>query len=1145
MNIINRHTERNLSQKNRLPVSLLAILLTCCFAIGSFLPASALPADFYAASSRLASGKWAKIQVKATGMQFISNAQLKNLGFADPAKVNVYGFGGRLLSEDLNDAMPDDLPPIASLQTPSGIIFFGHAAESWRRAPESGMKYRHSLNPYSDSSYYFISDTDPQRFSPELTSNLPTASTLEVIESFTERAMHEQDLIAPAETGRLLLGEDFRTQSSRSFQFSLPGNTGDAMVRVAMGAKVTNGQSSFIVSANGSDLPSTASDRIAGINSSEVFINMASSVKKVQGAGEKLNLTIKYNYSGAIFTAALDYIEVEYSRPIKIDNDELYFYVSPAEESIVMVKGFKEDSRVWDVTDPADVKEIKVAYDNGSATFTVPAGYREYVAFHPQSVKRTVTPAGQVANQDLHAMEAPGMLVVAPDQYLDAARRLARLHKETDGLDVAVVTPTQVYNEFSSGVPDVTAFRKLLKMWYDRAGGDPDRYTRYCLLMSRPTYDNKMATQTVRNAGYPRIPIWQSPNGYSEQSSYSTDDYIGMLADNTRSFIIDNQPLHVAVGRFPVKSVAEANAAVAKLEKYVKNPVYGSWRNSVMVIADDQDNGDHLNQAEKVISGMRSTSNGRDYLYEKLYLDSYPLVMSGTGATYPQATRRMLDKINEGVAFIDYIGHANPREWGHEKLLTWSDIKALSNTNLPFIYAATCEFMNWDADAVSGAEELWLKPDAGIIGMICPSRKVYIALNGDLNIATSPYIFPDNSLKPNRIGDFMIAGKNYKNESNKLRYGLMGDPAMALPSPSFKLVVDAVDGKPVGEEADLPVIKARSKTLVTGHIADAAGNTVTDFNGEIDVRLYDAEKVVETLGNGTDGVVIPYNDRKTRLAVTKTKASAGQWSAELLLPSEIENNYSPALLSLYAYDDKGREANGSFEDFYVYGIDESAPDDNEGPAIAEFYLNTPSFKSGDEVGPAPIVYARFSDPSGINLSDAGIGHNMTLSLDGKKVFDDLSSCFTPDPASPESGSIAYPLSGVEPGKHDLTLTVWDNANNSSSSTLSFAVSASWQPSISGLSTDVSPASSSVSFLIDTDAPAGAAQCRLEVFNLLGRKVWSETVDASASSSVSVFWNLRDFSGTRVPRGIYLYRATILTGEGAEISKTNKLAVTAG
>ena len=1126
---------------NHIHVNLKHFYLSFISLILTTLSSWALDPGYFAPSSVLAEGRWVKVEVKETGMQFISNTTLKSLGFSNPDKVNVYGYGGRMLPERLDTSTPDDLPVVVSLRTPSGIVFFGHSSIDWQLS--SRGIYTHVANPYSDCSYYFISDRDEERPTAVAREDLDARSS-EVISTFTECLVHEQDILAPSNSGRVILGEDFRTQRNRTFNFQLTDNTGNATVTTLFGAKVSNGTSTVKVTGNGS---ASTSMTIPGISNSDIFLNRSSCTLSLPEAEERLAIEVAYTNSGTLFTAALDYIEVTYPRELRLRNEELYFRLSPAAASEVVLQNCSESTVLWDVTDPVKPLSVTLHKDNsGSYRFVTPGGARNYVAFNPSRVARMATGAGIVRNQDLHAMEAPGMLVVAPEQFRTQAQKLADIHAASDGLKVTVVSPEEVYNEFSSGTPDVTAFRRLLKMWYDRAGGNPGDYTAFCLLFSRPTYDNKLQTPVVKRAGYPRIPIWQEPGIFTEAGSYSTDDYIGMLDDQEGSLNMGSAKIRVAVGRMPVKSVAEAENAIAKLEKYLLSPNLGNWRNNVMVIADDQDKAQHLKQAETVIQNMQMSENGADLVYEKLYLDAYPLGYSGQGAVYPEAKQRMMDKIAEGVSLIDYIGHANTRSWGHENLLTWTDITSMSNRNLPFLYAATCNFLQWDADEVSGAEEMWLNPEAGVIGMICPSRKVYISANGTLNAYTASWMFKRGADGlPLRLGEIMINGKNDSSgDTNKLRYAFMGDPSMRLPYPGYKVMIDGINGVSTDSD-DYPELKARSRVTLSGCVTDKAGAIAEDFNGTVDIQLYDAEKVIETYGNGEDGEISTYNDRKTRLYTGRTTVKNGRWETEFIMPSEIENNYSPALFSLYAMNEEGEEANGSLERLYVYGFDTSAIDDNEGPAITDFYLNEPGFREGSSIGPNPVVYATLSDESGINLSEGGIGHRMTLSIDGKEWHEDLNLYYSPDIESFEKGKLSYPLQGIEPGDHTLTLTVWDNANNSSSSTLSFTVRADWKPGITELSTDVNPASTSVNFLISVDGSVGQMPCKLEVFDLGGKLLWSTQTSGFSESmnSLSYRWDLRDNNGRRVPRGIYLYRSTVTTPEGHVVTKTNKLAVT--
>lgn len=1102
----------------------------------------AFSASHYAENSALSQGDWAKIEVTETGMQFISDATLRNLGFSDPEKVNVFGYGGQLIPDDLDS--PDDLPVVGSLRVQGGIVFFGKGALNWdTNSDVPGKKYNHIAHPYSDRTFYFVSDVLSERKLPEEAEALKAEG--DEITTFLERLVHEQDLTSPMESGRLMLGEDFRTTPARSFKFQLPGNIGNALVVTAFGCKTSGGTSSISLTANGKQLSATSSDKMGSSDSKIVILTKTS--KEVVDPGTSLDLGIKFNGSGTVSIAALDYIEVEYPRALNMGSGELYFYLDPIYPSQVKLEGATANTQVWDVTDVTNPILLPSNLTGNSLSFVVNSGYREYIAFDPTRISRAVLPGDKVANQNIHAMEAPGMLVVSPKEFLSAAQRLVDIHRQSDGLEVLVLTPEEIYNEFSSGKPDLSAFRKLLKMWFDRAMENQDLdYTKYCLLMSRPTYDNKMVTQAVQKSGYPRIPIWQSPTGETATTSYSTDDYIGMLDDVYGSFNIGTAIIHVAVGRMPVKSLNEANTAIDKLEEYVLNPDFGAWRNNLIVIADDQDNATHLNQAEKVVETLRSSEFGRSFIYEKLYLDSYPLEYTGVGASYPLATERLLNKWKEGTAFIDYIGHANTKGWGHEYLLTWPNIVAMDNSRLPYIYAATCEFLRWDADDVSGGEVLWLMPNSGVIGMICPSREVLITANGVLNQSTAQFMFDrDEEGKPLRSGDIMVRGKNQSNTgTNKLRYGLMGDPSMRMPWPEYRIVVDSINGVDLEEAGEYPVLKARSTVKVSGHLADESGNPMSDFNGVAEISLFDAEKVVTTNANGSDGVVSLYNDRKTRLFVGRTKVVNGEWSTEFMMPAEIENNYMPALLSLYANDEMGREANGYSEKLYVYGYDTTAPEDFTGPKIIELYLDSPSFVSGDAVSPNPTLVAKFYDESGISVSEAGIGHNITLELDGKTFYEDVAQYYLPDENESGAGSVTYALTDIDQGSHSLKFTVWDNANNSTSETIEFSISALWKPSIETLTTDVNPATSSVNFIVATDGSTSSMECNIEVYDLWGKRIWRQQAPSMSKTSARTVlgWDLCDSGGARIPGGIYLYKATVKTDTGATVTKTKKLIV---
>lgn len=1142
---------RYIEMRYKIKISTLPALVAIMFALAICTPSAfALPASKYAATSRLASGRWVRVSVSNTGMQRITAAQLRQMGFTDPSKVNVYGYGGRRLSENLTASMPDDLPLQPCVRADGGITFWGVGTvgvDTYYNEFQPDIIWRQSQNPYSTKSYYFLSDCDPGDTAMPVIESAARAEA--PLTTFTDLAYHEVETVNQGESGTLYLGEDFRTQTSQTFTLDIPGRAADEVaLDVSFGVKTSNGSASILVYADGNRLPSLSSDVFAGISSGTVFIRQQNGVRTVPVKSDRLQVRIDFQAGGALQTARLDYILVNYKRHLRIDSDGyLYFGLGRNRSQVsdvVAVDGADASLRIWDVTDHAAPVEMQYTLEGSRAMFRADLRTeRRYIAFRSDAVCATPVSEGAVANQDLHSLAAPDMVIITPAQYREQSERIAEMHRTTDSMSVLVLTPEEIYNEFASGSPDVTAFRKLLKMWYDREGKPG-----YCLLMGRPTYDNRGITDAVKQSGYPRMPIWQSSTGSSQNTSYSTDDYIAMLDDNDTNLKMDRAKLRVSVGRMPVKSETEARQMVDKLIKYVTEPDFGAWRNQVMILADDQDNGIHLDQAEDVYKAMRGTETGRNYRYERLYLDSYPLTQTGTGAGYPTARERFYKMLDQGVMYLDYIGHANPKSWTHEGLVRYDDIIGMSNTRLPIIYAATCEFANWDQDDISGAEIMFLNPSHGVIAMVSACRPVYISPNGVLNEITHKFLFEPSEAPGGiiRLGDVYRLGKNAMTmtDDNKLRYLLMGDPALRIPVPTLQVAVDSIAGAPLTAESDAPVLAGGSRVEVSGRITDQSGATVTDFNGVLIPMLYDAERVIETNGNGSEGVKSLYNDRKNLLYTGKVKVIAGEWKTTLQLPEEIDNNYSPAMLSLYASSDSGAEAHGSTEHLYVYGWTDNTSD-KEGPEILSIGLNNSAFKDGTTVNTTPVFLASVRDESGINISQSGIGHQITLTLDGTKTFDDVADYYEPDLEDSSAGDIRYVMPELEPGDHSAALTVWDNAGNSTTATINFRVSLSQRPTIYDVTTDVNPASTSVTFTISHDRPRTPTECRVEVFDLSGSKIWSSsTTSMSDAAEATSTWNLTDGAGRRVPRGIYLYRATVVTQDGIEATKTKKLAVTA-
>lgn len=1116
----------------------------------------ALDRSHYASSSALSSGRWVKVRVSGTGMHRVSASQLKSMGFKDASKVNVYGYGGNIISSALTAAQPDDLPmqPVVRLSD-GGIVFYGVGTVA-EYIDDKGQ-ISHEQNYFSTASYYYLSDRETDKTTPEAIEPSGTVSG-DIIDAVPVMVVHERELEAAGPSGRILLGEDFRSVTKQNFSLEIPGRKAETPVEltVRMGAKSAGGTNVYSVTANSAHAGDVNISGLRGSYSEvhSVLDSLKTTVTPLDNS-EKLDIEIAYTPSGAqvVYMSRLDFIKVTYTRSLHFANNEIAFpYASRNGGETLRITGGDATTQLWDVTDAAAPRRINVTPgSDGSLQFNALPGARKYIAFTPAGVTDEVSGAVQVRNQDLHALETPDMVIISPEQFLNQALRIAQMHSDDDGMDVVVLKPEDVYNEFSSGSPDASAFRKLLKMWYDR---DPGKI-KYCLLIGRATYDNRQLTATVKNAGYPRLPIWQSVNSSSETSSFCSDNFIGMLDDCER-LAMGTAKVRVAVGRMPVKNASEATQAVDKLINYVESSDLGSWRNQVMVIADDADGGDHLRQAQKVITAMEGQGNGENFMYERLYLDSYPLGTASTSKSYPDARKRMFKILNDGVGFIDFIGHGNPTSLTHENLLTYTDVTSMTNKRLPIMLAATCEFMRFDSDNISAAEIMWLNNKGGTIAFIAANRKVYITQNGMFNEAIGKNFFRrDAEGHARRLGDVYIGGLNDypATDDNRHRYALMGDPALKIVSPELCVAIDEIDGvalADIHDAGDYPVLTARSKVKVKGRVTDADGALLDDFNGRVVPTVFDAERAITTYGHPSvgedDGKVMTYNDRKNRLFTGSFAVKGGLWEATVIIPEEIDNNYSPALLNMYAYSDDLREANGATTQFYVYGYAEDSEDrDTTDPEILGIGLNSYMFRDGGIVNSSPLFVAKVRDDSGINISSSGIGKQMTLIVDGRRIYEDLVDQFTPDPDDYLAGEVQYTIPTLDDGDHQLMFTVWDNAGNNTSRTLDFKVKSDMQPSVN-VYTDASPATAGVTFYVAPDLPLEGTHCHIGVYDLSGRMIWdAQAVDSgNPATPMQARWDLTDRGGARVARGIYIYRCTVTDGKGGETVVAKKLAVAA-
>lgn len=1112
----------------------------------------ALPSSAYTTESVLAEGRWIKVSVTGSGIHQITYADLQSWGFT-PSKVKIYGYGGAMLPEKFSDPYIDDLPEIPVLRTSSRILFYAQGTTEWE---SSSSGFTHTQNPYATAGYYFITENDtPAAVIPTVEDN--TARQAASTTRFDDYALHESELYNIGNMGRNLYGEDFMYTTTRDFTFDIPGITGDVTMQVNFVTKLAT-SAKLTIRHNGTDLTAGDANNIPAFSGSDDWYYTAGKLATIKKTftphpSDPDVITLQLKATSPV-VARLDYIRLRMERELKLYDGKVQFRSLSAANSYKRYNINAEGSgtvHVWDVSNPAEPFEINASRSGNTISFTPSQpGIFEYVAFDENALYPSVQYAGEVQNQNLHGLERADLVIISPSQFYQQARRLAEFHLEHDNISSMIVSPELIYNEFASGKPDATAYRRFMKMFYDRAeeSGDKSLYPRYLLLFGDGSCDNRHITEQWQGYNYPFLLTFQSEESLDERRGYVTDDYFAFLEDSDGSDLLSDKPV-IGVGRFPVRTVAEATTAVDKLISYSTSTDYGMWKNDICLVADDGNASQHMEQSDDLADIINT--NHPEFFPTKIYIDAYTKQGASSGGTYPEAKEDMMQQLDNGVLILNYVGHGSANGWTDEKILTMQDIKKLYIKRLPLFITATCDFSRFDALTNSGGEELFLNSRGGGIALVSTSRVAYMSQNAVYNRMLITHIFDrDDDGRRYRLGDALRLSKcsvtdYYGRDMNKLNFILLGDPAMQLAFPQYKVKVTEINGQAVtGNPSDI-TMQARAEITVKGIILDEEGNKDEAFNGTIEQRLYDSETEITTHGNGDGGTPYTFKRRTNKLYSGSDKVENGEFSFTFKMPKELNYTDEPGLLNLYAYDaSRGIEAQGTSKDFTVNGMDTGAEADTEGPTIEYFYLNTSSFSYGATVNETPVFIAQVYDKSGINVSGIGLGHDMTLKIDDSSNMEYvINNYFTSSPGDFGRGTVQYQLPTLSPGQHTLTFKVWDTEGNSSEKSTVFTVDTGLEPEIIMLYTDKNPVREQANFYIRHDRPDMLVDVKITVYNLTGTELWSTKVESISDmwTTEPVTWDLTDTSGKRVPPGIYIYKAEANT-EGSRISSESKKIV---
>lgn len=1126
-------------------------------------PDSSSERSSWAENSVLKNGTWFKFKIPQKGIYEITYQELIDLGIISapiPSEsLGIYSNPSEMLSYFVGETVMDDLVELPTklkindtgLFGPGNSISFYAEANGKIKYDEDKGVWKNEVNLYSDTNYVFLSiDTDSRKV---LTEDLSIAP-IEFMYDYTRIIHHEKEWLNFIKSGRNWYGEKFEdSKLEYSHSYNKPKSKPVAFtLNYNLCARSEVSTDNVISVSINSDTVSDASISKVSEEYYNNYVNFGSKTVNLFYIGEEDSYDLKFEYHQKDNPLAwIDYYTINSNERIVSLNSQFYFKIldNTKANTEVNVLSSASNFEVWDVTDLKNVFTVKSTKNDSGCTFTSNLDtIRDFIVVEDQTYLKPIFDS-KITNQNLHAAKASNYIVLTTKNFESQAKEIIQLHEEHDNLSGQFYFVDEIFNEFSSGRPEAIALRNFIKSIYEKGKGTDDSL-KYVLLFGDGSFDPKNRISMNVNL----IPTYQSDNSIKLTRSYVTDDFFGLMDDGEGDYEAGDL-LDLGIGRLPVSSTYQANNVVEKLKNYYdiypevssvndyEKSIYtskGSWRNNILFVADDEDRNIHMRQAREIADRVDTIVSNLNQ--KKVFLDAFEQINTSNGVRSPGANQKLMELLDEGVLIVNFNGHGGELGWMDERIYMIEDIKEMSNkTKLPLFMTATCEFSRFDApEHLSAGELLVLKPDGGAIALFTTVRLVFSAPNFRLN--ETFYKVLQQSIKDNKLalGDLFKTTKVVNDGGNNDRnFTLLGDPAMRLSLPVFKTVLDSVK---LGE-LSTDTIKSLSSPTIYGSVLNESNEVAEDYNGWVEIQLFDKEKYIITIGTDPVGK-FDYDAKEDLLFKGKAKVINGKFQTEIYVPKDARQDFDYSRFSFYALDETKGDAAGNNEKVILGGTDENASIDETGPAI-ELFLDDTTFVFGDNVTSSPIFIAQLFDSSGINIMPNNLGKDVTLVIDERNDLSfNLNKYYTPSESTYRKGEVIFPIDQLSEGRHSLEFKAFDNQNNSSKAYTEFIIENNPELALKHVLNYPNPFTTNTGFYFEHNQTNNELEVLIQIYTISGKmiKTLNGTFNTNNQRVGPVNWDGLDEYGDKIGRGVYVYKVTVQTSGGDSEEAVSKLVL---
>ena len=802
--------------------------------------------------------------------------------------------------------------------------------------------------------------------------------------------------------------------------------------------------------------------------------------------------------------------EIFYNRYLKAINGSLDFFApSDMRSAAVTMNGFSPSEQLFlfDVTaHSSPVRLTGWQNDQGEVVFeddldTVPLHY------HVSAVSALRRPGIEIESMSAGVLPSlrdetpPDMIIVYHSNFREAANRLAAHRRNSlpfsDAPVIRAVDIEDVYNNFSGGMKDPLAVRNYLKFMYDNFSDGGAPVIDFALLIGNCTYD----ARNILGRSNDFVPVYINVN-YEDQG-VEDDDFLAKLDTGY------DRTADVAIGRMPVLTRRDADLWVDRVIDYETGNDLGTWRNRVILVADDE----HSTSTDNDFyftwdAEWMSYDNGpipRFVDYSKIYLTDYPFV----GDLKPGATSDLLDDWSKGALIVNYQGHGSPQQLSDERVMQMADLYSLFNgSKLPLFLAFSCTVGDMESPYHrSMGQEMTVLEEGGAIGVIAGVAPTILIPNRELNYIYFTYLFTGgDSTASQPIGTSLMMAKAdsriYMYTSNNAKYVLFGDPALTLTTAERMVRHDI---------AAIDTMGTGGRYKLSGEVTEG-GEVLSTFNGTADIVVQESMEMVsrDIIHWGTEKV-LEYRLPGKDIFRGSVDVNGGRFNLDFVIPVRCRTG-SRARVRSYV-SEAGDDGVGATDTLAIVTSGTLPP--NEGPPDVDLYFSGQATK----VKQGAILVAEIEDTDGIAILGTEPQNSIFFEFDrsGYPIF--VTEYFEYEHGSSTTGRIEYPLhSGFAPGEHTVIMRAFDNLGESATDTLVFEVVEEGLYTVSDVFNMPNPFTETTNFVFQLSSRADVL---LRVYNVSGVEIWNAQLAAEEGFN-SIYWEGRDFIGDQIANGTYIY-----------------------